>query len=257
MCAFDVLFLGTCAADFSPRLKTDKKDCFDKDVRRSSSMLLNGHILVDCGPHTLDSMRIAGKALSSVTDIFLTHLHDDHFDPENVARVAAERGGDLRLWVREDAVLPELDGVRVMRMRLYEGYDAGDGIRVTAYEANHTECPQHLLFERDGKSIYYALDGAWILYETFLKIRRKYIDLIVMDCTMGDYDGDLRVYAHNSIPMVRSLLKSFYTVGIAGENSEIYMSHLAPSLHKSHEETVQICAQFGAKVAYDGLTLTV
>ena len=252
----EVLFLGTCAADFSPRLKTDKKDCFDKDIRRSSSMLLNGHILVDCGPHTLDSMRIAGVPLSAVTDIFLTHLHDDHFDPENVARVAAECGG-LRLWVREDAVLTPPAGVTLMRMRPMQEYDAGEGIRVTGYEANHTEFPQHLLFERNGKTIYYALDGAWILYETFLKIRRKYIDLVVMDCTMGDYDGDLRVYAHNSIPMVRSLLRSFATVGITGEQSQIYMSHLAPSLHKSHEETVQICAQFGAKVAYDGLTLTV
>ena len=82
MDGFTVVFLGTCACDFSPRLQTDGKDRFDKDVRRSSSILIDGHILVDCGPHTSNSSKIIKKPLRG--DIFLLHLHSDHFDAENI-----------------------------------------------------------------------------------------------------------------------------------------------------------------------------
>jgi hypothetical protein len=37
----------------------------------------------------------------------------------------------------------------------------------------------------------------------------------------------------------------------------VYASHLAPSLHKSHEETVEILQKDGIGVAYDGLILSV
>ena len=96
MAAFEIIFLGTCACDFSPRLKGDCKDRFDKDVRRSSSILMNGHILVDCGPHTPGSLAIAGAPLASVTDIFVTHLHDDHFDAENIGRIASAKEENAR-----------------------------------------------------------------------------------------------------------------------------------------------------------------
>ena len=65
MDGFTVVFLGTCACDFSPRLQTDCKDRFDKDVRRSSSILIDGHILVDCGPECcgrIVPVRITGRA---------------------------------------------------------------------------------------------------------------------------------------------------------------------------------------------------
>ena len=151
MAAFEIIFLGTCACDFSPRLKGDCKDRFDKDVRRSSSILMNGHILVDCGPHTIGSLAIVGTPLASVTDIFLTHLHDDHFDAENIGRIASAKGEKLRLWVREDAQFPPIANTEVVRMRIGRRYDARDGTMVTPLAANHTAYPQHFIFERGGE----------------------------------------------------------------------------------------------------------
>ena len=257
MSCFEIVFLGTCACDFSPRLKGDCKDRFDKDVRRSSSILMNGHILVDCGPHTPGSLAIAGAPLASVTDIFVTHLHDDHFDAENIGRIASAKEEKLRLWVREDAQFAPIANTEVVRMRIGQRYDARDGTAVTPLAANHTAYPQHLIFERAGKKIFYGLDGAWVLTDSFRAMRRQQFDLLILDGTVGDYDGDLRISEHNSIPMVRMLLKSFAAVGITGPSSQVYLSHLAPSLHRPHGETEEICGAFGAHVAYDGLKLTV
>ena len=38
----EVLFLGTSACDYSPKLNGEFKDKFDFDARRSSCVLING-----------------------------------------------------------------------------------------------------------------------------------------------------------------------------------------------------------------------
>ena len=47
----NIRFLGTGAADFSPLLETEFKDRLDNNARRSSAILIDESILVDCGPH--------------------------------------------------------------------------------------------------------------------------------------------------------------------------------------------------------------
>lgn len=39
-------FIGTAACDYSPLLNTIFKNSLDKDARRSSAALLDGHILI-------------------------------------------------------------------------------------------------------------------------------------------------------------------------------------------------------------------
>lgn len=249
-------FLGTCAADFSPRLESDCKDKFDFDARRASCAIINGKYLLDCGPHCPDSLRIAGIDEKNITDIFITHTHNDHFKKESVAYIAKDH--DVRLWVREDAVIPEIENVTVIRMKNYEKYEVNADFAVTGLPANHAEktCPRHLLVEIDGKRIFYGMDGGWLLNRTYAHLWHQNLDLCVLDCTCGDYAGDYRMGEHNSVPMIRLMLPSFRTVGIIDDHTLVYISHLAPSLHKSHAETVEICKKDNINVAFDGLRLT-
>ena len=116
---------------------------------------------------------------------------------------------------------------------------------------------ENFIIEVDGKKIFYALDGAWFLHETYYALKGAGLDLLVLDCTCGDYEGDYRIGEHNTIPMIRLMLPSFKKWGTIAENARVYASHLAPSLHKSHEETVEILQKDGIGVAYDGLILSV
>ena len=88
-----IRFLGTGAADFSPLLETEFKNKLDHNIRRSSSILINDTVLVDCGPHTLDSLQLQGVDLSGITDLLVTHLHADHYDPDNIAKLAKQCKG--------------------------------------------------------------------------------------------------------------------------------------------------------------------
>lgn len=108
--------------------------------------MLNGKFLVDCGLHCAESLRIAKSDVSAISDVFVTHFHEDHCD--------------------------------------------------------------------------------FGFLEKFAKNRSKAI----------------------------SVLKNWGTIS---DKTEIYISHLAPSLHKSHAETVGIMKKMGVKVAYDGLTVKI
>ena len=247
-------FLGTCAADFSPKLQTEYKDTFDFDARRASCALIEERYMIDCGPHALDSLRIANADVSKITDLFFTHLHSDHFNAENVEAIAKAKSEPLRVWIREDAVFPNLENVCLVRMNDRTMYEFNGGM-VTGLRANHDQdyAPQFLLFEVAGKKILYATDGAWFLNTSYYHLRNAKVDLLAIDCTSGDSAGDFRAGEHNSISMIRVLLPSLKTWGTIEEKTQVYFTHLAPSLHAPHVETEKIAKEMGALVAYDGL----
>ena len=254
-----ITFLGTCACDFSPKLNNELKNCFDKDARRSSAMLIDDRFLVDCGPHTLDALRIAGKDIRGITDVFITHLHGDHFNKDNINAIASAKAEPLRLFVREDASISGLENVKAVPMKLFTALNVDEGFSVTGLPANHdaNAFPQHLFFEINGKTAFYGCDGAWFINSTYYFLKNKNLDLAVLDCTTGDYEGDFRMGEHNSIPMLRVMLPSLRTFNVIDGHTKLYFSHLAPSLHAPHSETVKIAAEMGASVAYDGLELNI
>lgn len=251
-------FLGTCACDFSQKLEAEFKNSFDFDARRSSALLVNDTILIDCGIHTLESLDILKIPYGQITDILITHTHDDHYIPENIAKIAESKEAPLRIWIREGATVPDISNVEIIRMSLLEKYEKY-GITVTGLPANHdqTTFPQHLFVEIGGKKLYYACDGAWIMCGALNYLMGSDLDALVLDATMGDLVGDYRIGEHNSIPMIRHMLPSLKTHNIISDKTRIFLSHIAPSLHKSHNETVEIAKSFGAEVAYDGLFLVI
>lgn len=253
----DITFLGTCACDFSPLLDTVYKNIFDKDARRSSSMLIDGSMLVDCGIHTLESLSILGIEYASIGDIFITHLHDDHFNADHIAEIAKMRSVPLNLWISDSADIEPIPNVKIIKMAPCVSYFVKEGVELIGLPAIHDEssCPQHLLIKCHGKKIFYGCDGAWIQNRTYYFLHRSELDMAVLDCTVGDYEGDYRIAEHNSIPMLRAMLPSLRSFGIITDRTMVYFSHLAPSLHRPHMETVEIARPMGAQVAYDGLAL--
>ena len=252
---FELTFLGTGAADFPPELETACKHRFDNDIRRCSSVLVNGHILIDCGPHTVGALNILKVPLSSITDLFITHLHDDHFRPEAVSELIAN-GAKPRIWCRADADL-QLPGVRINNIIPLTEYDCG-GITVSAIEANHDAFPLHYIFQCGGKKFFYGCDGAWMLNKGYYYLKNAAFDAMILDATVGDYEGDYRMAEHNSIPMIRMMLKSFSSFGLTTPNTKIYLSHMSRGLHHdTHAERTAHLAPEGMTPVCDGMTIRI
>lgn len=250
-------FLGTSAADFKLLAKTDCNDRFDKNARRASCAMIGENILIDCGMHVLDSIRIAKVDVSKITDIFVTHFHADHFNGEHAEKIAEGKANPVRLWCRRDTKIPPLKNIEIIPMEEGTYYHIQEGLNAMSVRANHddTAFPNHFLFDVGGTKVYYATDGAWITDSATRHLRKKNVDVFIVDATCGDYVDDRRVGEHNSIPMLRLLLPSLKTLEIINDETKVFLTHVAPSLHKSHEETQEIVEKDGMNVAYDGLTI--
>lgn len=258
----EILFLGTGAADASPLLDTRYAHCFDKAVRRNSAALLDGHILLDCGPHALSSLALAGVSPAMVTDLLVTHVHSDHIDPASVSRLA--ESGALNIWCEAGAapVFASIPGARLHMVRHGEPVTMGD-MKATPLFANHRVAhlpghrPLHYLLESGGKKMFYGCDGAWLLADTYYRLKDARLDLMVLDATVGDYAGDYRMAEHNSIPMLRLMIPSLRQWGTLKDGSAVCLSHLARTLHPSHEEVCAGVSGDGFLVAYDGMKLKI
>lgn len=271
----ELMFLGTRAADYCSGSFIGMENRFDQDNRRTTSTLIDRHILLDAGAHILDELRIANIDYLQITDIIITHFHNDHFNAKNIAAIAAGRLAPLRLWVTAEAeaeaasskadeirgkiraALSQIPGAEIHPMILGETYELSEDFKVTGLPANHDPryFPQHLLIEADDQKIFYGMDGGWLLFDTYQRLKKQKLDLMILDCTVGDYVGDQRLTEHNSLPMIRVMLPSLKTVGAIDDHTVIYIDHLAVTLHRSHEKTVEICQKDGIHVAYDGLVI--
>lgn len=251
--SFELRFLGTGAAD---GINGSFPENFDnKNLRRCSSAIIDGKLLLDCGPHTLAALEIAGVDKGNITDIVVTHLHCDHCDIESINQIAKANPA-LKLWCREDAVFEKMPECRVCKMTPFCKNTLGE-YTIVGVPANHSEYPQHLSVEKNGKKLFYGLDGAWFLGASVEFMKNQKYNAFVFDATVGDYVGDYRLGEHNSIPMIRLMVESMKTLGIIDQGSQLVLSHMAMCLHKSYEETCQIVKNDCFVVGFDGMKLNI
>lgn len=252
----ELLFLGTGAADWDISHK-------GKDFRRNSAALLNGELLLDCGPHIFDFSESysGGSLFDGVTDVLITHDHDDHICPESLLRLAGKR----KLRVCCDSCIRELVGyhpnITYVSAVPFKEFHMGD-YRVTAVPANHDmliygarRAYHYIIRTPGGKTVFYGLDGAWFLRPSWEEMKKHHFDVMVLDCTVGDRD-DWRSFEHNSVPMLRIMTKNIKNEGLLALGGKLVASHLARTLHTSNEETVKVLKKLDMITAYDGMTLS-
>ncbi|MFA6948699.1 MAG: hypothetical protein WCQ72_06940 [Eubacteriales bacterium] len=224
-------FLGTGAADFDIT-----KPSADINFRRFSSLLINDDLLVDPGPCIFEFADTFAMPwlYDNVKTVLNTHPHSDHFSAESAARLGLEK-----------LVQPDIFSER----------DIG-GYRITTLPANHetSVAAKHFIIEdkNDGKTIFYGCDGAWLPYLTYREIMKHHFDLMIFDGTIGEIDGDYRIFEHNNIRMVAEMKKT-----LSSNCGRFMISHLARTLHGTHAEAVEICKKYGIEVARDNLILDI
>ena len=200
------------------------------EFRRLSSSLIDDVLLIDPGPQVLDALKAFGKDPKAVRYIINTHRHGDHYNAETV---------------RE---LEEMGAVFVP-------FEAGDEktvgkYTVSAYAGNHATCAGtvHFILSDGERTLFYGLDGAWLLYDEVQAIKQHKPNLAVLDATIGDIDGDYRIFEHNNLNMVLEMQKT-----LAPFVDRFCISHMAMTLHTNHAALSAKMAAHGVLTAYDGL----
>lgn len=245
--------MGTGAHDWG----SPNKDGF---FRRYAAALLNRELMIDCGKYVYRFAESVNKKdlYDNVTDLIITHQHDDHFCRDTVLRLA-ERG---KLRVGCDGNIQRQIGehtnIEFIHFEQYEWYNMGN-YRVMPLLANHDVIVKgdarafHYIIEtQDGKKVFYGLDGAWYLRPSWAEMKKHRFDAMVLDCAVGDMH-DWRIFEHNTIPMLRMMTREIRERNMLAENGVIIASHLAQGLHGSHEETKNILDKLNIITAYDGM----
>lgn len=222
-----IMFLGTGAADW-PTKRPDGAT----EYRRLSSALVDGVLLIDPNQQVLEALSEFGRNAADIKYVINTHRHFDHYCDDTLS------------------ALEEL-GARFFSLNAGDTAEAGP-YTVIAYPANHGTATETVHFTvTDGKkTLFYGLDGAWLLYDEVQAIKSLKPNLAVLDATIGDIEGDYRIFEHNNLVMILEMQKT-----LAPYVGHFCISHMARTLHTDQKTLERRMKPYGVTVAYDGLEI--
>lgn len=258
-----ITFLGTGAADWPEIIPVEEDVASNLNWRRLSSVLVDNRILIDCGSTVTGAMKTFGINLQQITDILITHTHSDHLSIDTLGSLLMMRkpGSSLDIWGHKEALakIPSMEGLKRHPLKAGSVFYIGD-TKIQALEANHIverskEKALHFLFRGKGTQWLYATDGAWFLKPTWIRLCKAKLDMIVWDATIGEVEGDYRIFEHNSLAMIRLMSSTLKKQGILNEDAHILLTHMALTLHTSHAELEKSLSVEGIRPAYDGLCI--
>lgn len=258
-------FLGTGAADWD--INAYHQDTF---FRRNSGALVNDDLIIDPGPHIFHFARHNGTPdmFRNVKNLIVTHSHGDHFDSWTVSELCRMYG--CTLWA-DQACMDKLcrsigeksaGQISFQETKVLHDYKIGT-YTVTPLPANHDtgiphETPRVYLIQQEERILYYGCDSSWITTPAWNVMKDKAINAMVLELTCGETaPDDWRIFEHNTIDMLKLMLRMFGKYQRFDPDVRYYVSHLARTLHTDHETLKETLAPLGVVPAYDGMTIEI
>lgn len=249
-----VLFIGTGAADWV--LKERKGNEF---FRRLTAVRINEDFMIDCSGDTKDFIETDGGNLDKVENLVISHTHSDHYSPEAITDLLRS---DVRVWAESEAekmILSDMPTLKESTLEMFKENKVGK-YTVIPVPASHSvadrnQTPSNFIISDGEKTLFWGCDGAWIPNYSWHEMKKYKYDLIILDGTLGDGEGDYRIFEHNNLRMVKEMADTIRSQELLKENGKIIISHMSRYAHKEHEEVVKQLAPANIDVAYDGLEI--
>lgn len=197
----EILLLGTGAADGWPNPFCSCASCTSSlrsgDLRGQTSALVDGRLLLDCGPEAPRAALRWGATLSGVRHLLVTHSHPDHAGPGALLfRSWAGRtepldvvGSPEALEVFRDWVGPD-DPVRWVPVAAGDTVDL-DGYVVRVLAATHGDSMTGpgVLYDvsaAQGGRLLWATDTGPLPSSTLEAVTDRAFDVVLLEETFGD-----------------------------------------------------------------------
>ncbi len=271
-----IKYLGTAAAEGWPGIFCNCEACLraqkegGKNLRTRSQTIIDDTLLVDFPPDSYFHMLHGGLHLPGIRDILITHTHQDHFYPDDLAfrcggfasgveGVLTLYGNDALKGKFDDYVTKSgwaeslLERLHCRELKEFEAAAVG-GFLVTPLLARHDRREKCFLYlvEKEGKSLFYGNDTDDFPETTWSFLKDRKLDLVSLDCTMGKYAEGSN---HMGIPDVIRTREKMLAMGCVRKNTVFVATHFSHNgnlLHNELENALQPC---GFLVAYDSMEI--
>lgn len=255
-----LLFLGTGAAGSKRKYEYE----IEGNMRRCSSLLLDENVVIDVAKQSFDYATKLGVNTSLITDVFISHTHSDHYNKEAFLNWVNAAKGKINVWCSKKIVSElelsekELERVNVCPIEDMDEFEAA-GMHVVALPANHASGKaQHFIFEKDGKRLFYGLDGGWVSADEwrYLFTNELIFDAMILDATFMSRDpvSYRGMGEHNNVKTLPLLVEGLRGIGAATEGTKLIADHVGS---KVDVEVNAFLEDLGMIPAYDGFVIEI
>ncbi|MFD1815261.1 bifunctional adenosylcobinamide kinase/adenosylcobinamide-phosphate guanylyltransferase [Rhodococcus gannanensis] len=262
----EVVLLGTGAADGWPNPFCTCASCSVMlergEIRAQTAALVDDVLLLDCGPEVPRAAAHAGRSLSRVRHLLLTHAHPDHIGPLALLMrswVAREQpleviGPPEALDLCRDWVGPD-DPVHWTAVAPGDVVQAGDhAVRVLSAAHRVHRDGDCVLYEvaSGGRKLLWATDTGPLDAAQLGSLRDARYDTVFLEETFGDRAEhepdhlDLRTF-----PRALAALREF---GAVTDDTEVIAVHLG---HHNPADLSDRLRPWGVRVVPDGTVIAV
>jgi len=258
-----VVLLGTGSADGMPNPWCDCPTCRDqrpRGRRSPTSVLVDGRLLLDCGPEAPGQAARLGHSLAGVEAVAIGHAHHDHLDPafslyrswvsERPLRVVgpAPVVAQVEAWLE-----PGQTGIELVPVTAGDVVAAG-GYRLTVLPATHHAFGEAVLYlvEDGHRRLLYATDTGRLSRSALAALTGVRLDAVLLEETFGAVTDQGAGHLHfSTFAETVARLRDVGAVDDATLVVAVHLSHHNPPLPELEAEL----ARCGARVHADGAVL--
>ena len=287
-----MIFLGTAAAEAYPNPFCTCPSCElarhandPKLKRRRSSFMLDGQNLLDFNADSIQACVEYNISLAKLRNIFLTHMHEDHFDYWNLAfpNMSATPVPPINIYLSERACDGFLDVLR-RAMQLPHPHITGqleemaracsfiplksgqtlhvDDMWVTPLHGRHEgffagELSFNYIIEKNGKTLYYATDTGRFFPQTMQALADRRLDILIVEGSFGKTILSPTA-GHMDCVSLCETLDALYAQNTLDAHSRVYVTHIGHKGVFSHYDYHEyLDEKYAGRImmAYDGLEI--
>lgn len=277
--------LGSAAAEGWPAIFCRCQWCAEarrrggKDLRRRTTYQLGETIQVDFGPDAYGSALAFGLDYSLLRHLFVTHVHQDHWSPQELLmrREGFARELDHPLVVHGnphvqlslEALQTSLEALQVQFEPAvpYETVELGEGWAAVALPASHSsedELALNYLFTWQGRNILIGNDTGWWLPEVWDYLQDRPLHVVVLDCTAGslgpgprDVEKSWIGSHHLNCAWVVEARDELGRRNALAPDHQFIANHFSHNGHWLHDDLEAYFVPQGIAVGYDGMRVPI
>lgn len=273
-----IKYLGTAAAEAVPAFFCTCKTCMEarktlgKDVRSRTQTLINDDLIIDYPPDTFMHITKYNIDLYKIHHFLITHVHEDHFLPEEfdyVGAPGAKNPDDFPKFhmYASDELIPKWnsrmkntrDELVIHTLNAYEPVKILD-YEVTPIKARHSTDNPFNYFISDGeKTIAYLIDTGLPFDETYDYIKKNNVkfDMITFDCTAGALE-EYSYYGHLCLGQIKKIVEKLKEIGAVTDKTVKIVNHFSHNgLNINYEENHEKFEREGYIMTYDGMEINI